>query len=253
MALNYTYFPLLLFALAACDNPKRNPPPADTAVQPVVTAPAKDSPGAANDVFALDTSARNQKAVAEVLKGLPDLMEGDIIVQDIQNINGTIMRDAMRSEWSNIGIIFRRDADGAMVVMDATGKVHLTPLPEWISAGRENKLALYRLKDGESLLVPKTTKQLRAACKPFKGKPADLYFSWSNDELYGAELVWKVFSTGLNISLCPTRTLNDMKLDGEALKPLMDKKYGGRIPAGETAVTIPDIIQSKQLKLLYAR
>jgi hypothetical protein len=247
------YFPLLLLTLAACDNPKRNPPPADTTAQTPVTAPVNDTQTTTGNTFSVDTSARNQKAVADVLKGLPDLMEGDIIVQDIQNINGNIMRDAMRSEWSNIGIIFRRDADGAMVVMDATGKVHLTPLPEWISAGRENKLALYRLKDGENILVPKTTKRLRVACKPFKGKPADLYFSWSDDEMYGAELVWKIYNTGLNISLCPTRTLKDLKLDGEALKPLMDKKYGARIPAAETAVTIPDIIQSKQLKLLYAR
>ncbi|MCA6361400.1 MAG: hypothetical protein IM638_00045 [Bacteroidetes bacterium] len=247
------YFPLLLLALAACDNPKRNPPRKDTAAQAAANAPANDTQTTATNAFAVDTSQRNQKAVADVLNGLPDLMEGDIIVQDIQNINGIIMRDAMRSEWSNIGIIFRRDADGALVVMDATGKVHLTPLPEWISAGRENKLALYRLKDGENILVPKTTKQLRLACKPFKGKPADLYFNWSDEEMYSAEMVWKIYSTGLGISLCPTRTLADLKLDGEALKPLMTKKYGSRIPANETAVTIPDILQSKQLKLLYAR
>ncbi|MCU0435066.1 MAG: hypothetical protein MUC87_16530 [Bacteroidia bacterium] len=249
------YFPLLLLLLAACDNPKRNPTqqPVDTAGQTTVNSTAADTPSTKANPFAIDTSQRNQKAVADVLNGLPDLMEGDIIVQDIQNINGNIMRDAMQSEWSNIGIIFRREADGAMVVMDATGKVRLTPLPEWISAGRGNKVALYRLKDGENILVPKTTKQLRAACKPFKNKPADLYFGWADDELYSAELVWKVYSTGLNISLCPTRTLKDLKLDGEALKPLIAKKYGKNIPLTETAVTIPDIVQSKQLKQIYAR
>jgi hypothetical protein len=246
------YFPLLLLALAACDNPKRNSPPADTSVQPTVTVPAKDTSAGAT-MFSVDTSSRNQKAVADVLNGLPDLMEGDIIVQDIENKNGEMVRDAMRSEWSNIGIVFRRDADGAMVVMDATGNVHLTPLPEWISAGRGQKLALYRLKDGENIFVPKTTKKLRVACKPFKAKPADLYFSWGDNEMYSAELVWKIYSTGLGISLCPTRTLGDLKLDGALLKPLMIKKYSTGIPVNETAVTIPDIIQSKQLKLLYAR
>ena len=244
------YFTLtVLVLLAACSNPKRDRQiNADTAA----TAAVADTPKP-EDMAALDTSARNQAAVKDVLDGLPDLMEGDIIVQDIQNATGDLMREAMPAEWTNIGIIFRRDADGAMVVMDVIGKVRLTPLPEWISAGRENKVALYRLKDGENQLVPKNVKKLRVACKPFKSTPADRYFGWSDDELYSSELVWKVYQNGLGISLCPLRKLNTLSLGGEKVKPLITKKYGAVVPATEYAVTIADIYSSPQLKLLYAR
>ncbi len=244
------YFPLVAIALlAACSNPKR-----DRKINPDTTVPAAvvDTPQAA-DMTALDTSARNQAAVRDVLDGLPDLMEGDIIVQDIQNATGDLMREAMPGEWTNIGIIFRRDADGAMVVLDVIGKVRLTPLPEWISGGRENKLALYRLQDGENLLVPKNVKKVRAACKPFKSTPADRYFGWSDDELYSSELVWKVYQNGLGISLCPLRKLNTLSLGGEKVKPLITKKYGTAVPSTEYAVTITDLISSPQLKQLYVR
>lgn len=244
------YFTLIAIALlTACSNPKR-----DRQINTDTTVPSAvaDTPKP-EDMVALDTSARNQAAVRDVLDGLPDLMEGDIIVQDIQNATGDLIREAMPSEWTNIGIIFRRDADGAMVVMDVIGKVRLTPLPEWISAGRENKVALYRLQNGENQLVPKNVKKLRAACKPFKSKPADRYFGWNDDELYSSELVWKVYQNGLGISLCPLRKLNTLSLGGEKVKPLITKKYGAAVPSTEYAVTITDIYSSPQLKLLYAR
>ncbi|MGL5892235.1 MAG: YiiX/YebB-like N1pC/P60 family cysteine hydrolase [Bacteroidia bacterium] len=244
------YLPLFILLLfASCSNPKRdrqqNP---DTAV----TVTPADTPKA-SEISALDTPARNPAAVMNALDGLPDLMEGDIIVQDIQNSTGDMMREAMPSEWSNIGIIFRRDADGVMIVIDAVGKVRITPLAEWISAGRENKLALYRLQDGENLLVPKNSRKLRAACQPFKTLPADLYFGWSDTEIYSSELVWKVYQNGLGISLCPLRKLSTLKLDGAKVKPNITKKYGATVPATEMAVTIADIYSSPQLKLLYAR
>jgi Permuted papain-like amidase enzyme, YaeF/YiiX, C92 family len=248
MAVNF--FPLLLLVvLASCSNPKRDRKLNTDTTLPVAVV---DTPQPA-DIAAVDTSARNRAVVEDVLSGLPDLMEGDIIVQDIQNPTGDLMREVMPAEWTNIGIIFRRDADGAMVVMDAIGKVRITPLPEWISAGRENKLALYRLQDGENILVPKNVKKLRVACKPFKAKPSDRYFAWSDDELYSSELVWKVYQTGLGISLCPLRKLNTLQLSGKLAKPIMTKKYGTTVPAAENAVTVADIYSSAQLKLLYAR
>lgn len=240
---------LVIVVLAACSNPKRDRQNApDTVVQPSLPETTKQP-----DTFALDTSTRNQAAVKDVLDGLPDLMEGDIIVQDIKSMNGELMLDAMGGSWSNIGIIFRREADGAMVVMDAANKVRITPLPEWISAGKGQQLALYRLKNGEELLVPRNVTKLRAACKPFKAKSSDLYLNWSDDEMYSGELVWKVYQNGLGISLCPPDKLASLKLTNEALKPYITKKYGTTVPSTELAVTIKAICSSPQLKLLYAR
>lgn len=251
MAIKYL-FPAFLLLLAGCDNPKRNPKPtsADTAATPTAT----EQPGMAQvPVVSTDTAAAQQKKMADPLQGLPDLMEGDIIVQSINNAHGAMTREAMQSEWSNAGIIFRRDADGVMIVVDAASKVRITPLAEWIATGENNKLALYRLKNADQRMSSRATKQLRTAIKDFKAKPTDEVFDWGDNAYYSTELVWKAYQNGLNISLCPLGTLGDFKLDGPLAKPVMTQRYGKKIPRNTPAVSIANLCASTQLDRIYAR
>jgi hypothetical protein len=86
----------------------------------------------------------------------------------------------------------------------------------------------------------------------FIGKSYDIYFNWSDEEIYCSELVWKLYQRNLNIALCPLKVLKDYDLRHPDVRAIMQERYGKDIPWDEPMVAPIDLFNAASLKLVYS-
>lgn len=183
--------------------------------------------------------------------GLPPVFEGDIVFQQNEDAQSLAWQKATGSKYSNAGIIFIRPRDHLYMVMEVMDSVRVFPLTEWVDRGKDDHVALLRLKNANVIMTQKKTDRLKAGVRAYKHIPGDPYFSWGDDALYNAELVWKIYSNILKIDLCEPHKLGDFDLSGEPVKSAMDKKYNGKIPADDKAVSLDDLYHSPRLEVIF--
>ncbi len=182
---------------------------------------------------------------------LPPVMEGDIVFQIDTSEQCKAFGAATGSKYNNMGIIFIRPLGNLYMVLEAKDSAHTMPLTEWVDAGQGQHVALMRLKNANMLLTDKKTIDLKKVMRSCKGKMNDHYFSWSDDEVYCSEMVWKVYHEGLHIDLSTPRKLSEFNLTGPLVSQQMKNKYNGKIPKDEKVVSPDDIFHSQHLTLIY--
>ena len=121
------------------------------------------------------------------------------------------------------------------VVVDTASQLEPRPLFHWMTCCRFRPIIVKRLRDRDALVDVGI--RIREQVASWESRPYDRKRSWSDDELYGAEMVWKLYDRALGIELCP---LADVAENG--------KQDGGMTgaPAGKS-VTIADIFRSPLL------
>jgi len=83
--------------------------------------------------------------------------------------------------------------------------------------------------------------------KGFYGKAYDLYFSWSDEEIYCSELVYKIYERAAGIKLGNLQTLGSFDLTHPAVKTKLRERYGKNVPEDESVISPATIFADTRL------
>lgn len=180
---------------------------------------------------------------------LPEFQNGDIIFQTSESQQCEAVRIATNSKFSHCGILFIEK--GKTYVYEAVQPVKITPLEDWITHGRESKYVVKRLKNSEVKLTVKQLDAMKKYGSAMLNKNYDIYFDWSDSEIYCSELVWKIYKNGANIELCKTKELREFNLENPLVQNIMKQRYGTNIPYHEKVVAPSQLHDSEKLETIF--
>ncbi|MNT55604.1 hypothetical protein D3C72_1928500 [compost metagenome] len=103
-----------------------------------------------------------------------------------------------------------------------------------------------RLRD-TSLLTPQARDQLAKTGAEYVGKPYDLVFAWSDEQIYCSELVWKIYQRALGVKVGALAPLKSFDLKSPAVRAKMQERYGKNIPWEEPIISPAAMYESDQL------
>ena len=186
----------------------------------------------ANDVSELESNIQN----------------GDIIFQSTHSRQCEAVKLATHSAYSHVGIIF--EDDGEWMVYEAVQPVKKTPLKDWITHGENGQYVVKRLKDAKKVLTKTVLQEMQKIGEDNIGKNYDIYFNWSDDEIYCSELVWKIYDEAAGIHIGELKELKDFDLTSDAVKKIMSERYGTSIPLAEKVIAPSDLFDSQKLELV---
>ncbi|KXK04953.1 MAG: hypothetical protein UZ04_CHB001000841 [Chlorobi bacterium OLB4] len=171
------------------------------------------------------------------------LSEGDIVFQSKKVRTNDLMSYLNDSSIDQVGIIlyYRK----GYYVLESDGEVVLTPLEEWIPKGENGNFTVKRLRN----VKIKGDRLLNEALK-FTGKNKDIYFNWSDDLLYNAELVYKVIEDATGVKLGALKQLDEFSFDKKG-KELLRQTYGDNIPFKDNFITVKQLYDSDELETIY--
>lgn len=176
------------------------------------------------------------------------LQNGDLIFQTSQSGQSKAIQLATGSKYSHVGVIYLES--GKPYVLEAVQPVKKTPIDEWIARGDDGHYLVKRLEDN-SEIIHKSPDKLIKSFNSYAGKNYDIYFSWSDEELYCSELVWKIYSEGFNVKLCELRKLKSFDLTSSVVKKTMAQRYGNAVPYEESVVAPGDLADSELLETIF--
>lgn len=198
----------------------------------------------AKSVFKQDFDASKKILVSQS----EAMQDGDIIFQTSQSAQCEAVRIATNSKFSHCGIIFI--INGKKMVLEAVQPVKLTNIDDWIAHGKDSKYVLKRLIDSKAILGVDVLEKMKSYGKSLLNKDYDIYFNWSDTEIYCSELVWKIYKNAANIELCQTAKLKSFHLDDPKVKLILKQRYGNTIPLDEAVVAPSQLVESKILKTI---
>ncbi|MCP2517127.1 YiiX family permuted papain-like enzyme [Achromobacter sp. 77] len=174
----------------------------------------------------------------------PDLQTGDMVFQQSRSAQSLAIQQATHSPYSHMGMIVTRQ--GQAYVLEAAARVSYTPLSQWIAQGEGGHYVVKRLRDA-SQLTPDARARLAKAGAAYVGKPYDLVFAWSDDQIYCSELVWKIYERVLGVQIGALAPLKSFDLASPAVQAKMQERYGKRIPWEEPIISPAAMFASDQL------
>ncbi len=178
------------------------------------------------------------------------LAEGDIIFQSNISPQCKAIELATHSKYSHCGLIFSRN--NAWYVLEAVQPVSETPYDEWVARGNGH-FVVKRLKGADSLMTPAVVEKMKAAGKQYIGKDYDIYFGWSDDQIYCSELVWKVYKAATGIEVGNLQPMREYDLSHPLVKAVMRERYGNKVPLDEKMVSPGNIFDSPLLDTVISR
>ncbi len=170
------------------------------------------------------------------------LKEGDIIFQSDSAGQGKAIQLATHSEYSHCGILFKEN--GKWIVYEAVQPVKKTALDVFISHGDKKAWAVVRLKDQASLLKDGKLARMKSVASSFLNKNYDIYFDWSDDQLYCSEYVWKIYQRGAGIEIAGLRKFSSFDLKDPVVKYILQQRFGNNIPLDRTVISPADLYNS---------
>jgi len=174
------------------------------------------------------------------------LKAGDIIFQTSQSTQSNAIQLATHSKYSHCGIVFKYAND--FFVYEATKTVSLTALEKWIARGQDGQFVVKRLKNDEQILSTETLMKLNNAQNKFYKKEYDKYFSWTDNQIYCSELVWKMYRDATGLQIGNLQQLRDFDLTSTEVKEKIKERYGENIPLNDTVISPVSIFNSDLLK-----
>ncbi|WP_431225759.1 YiiX family permuted papain-like enzyme [Serratia sp. L9] len=178
-------------------------------------------------------------------RDLPTVRDGDIIFQTSRSAQSLAVQQATGSRYSHMGIIALRE--GKPYVFEAAATVKYTPLSAWIDRGEKKHFVVKRLKNSGQILTPAAQLKIRKQAQLFAGKPYDPLFSWSDENLYCSELVWKIYDRALGIQIGKLQKVSEFHLNAPAVKQKLRERYGTLIPWNESVISPKAMFESPQL------
>ncbi len=180
---------------------------------------------------------------------LTEFQNGDIIFQTSESEQCEAVRIATNSKFSHCGIIFIEK--GKTYVYEAVQPVKITPIEDWITHGKNSKYVVKRLKNSEVKLTVAQLDVMKKYGSNMLNKNYDIYFGWSDSEIYCSELVWKIYKNGANIELCKTKELKEFNLNNPIVQRIMYQRYGSQIPLHEKVVAPSQLHDSELLETVF--
>lgn len=177
-----------------------------------------------------------------------DLKEGDILFQETGGEQGKAIKLATKSRYTHVGVVL--NYEGELLVLEAVGPVKKTKLKDFIGRGINKHYVIKRLKNAEDKLTDDNITKLKEEGDKYIGLPYDIYFGWQNDRIYCTELVWKMYKEVLGIELGRLGKLKDFDLSSFAVRLLMFKRYGLKIPYNEPVIAPSTMFDSKELETI---
>lgn len=178
-----------------------------------------------------------------------EFQNGDVIFQTSESEQCEAVRIATNSKFSHCGIIFIEN--GKKYVYEAVQPVKITALEDWITHGKGSKYVVKRLKKSEKQLTPEQLIAMKNYGKNMLNKNYDIYFGWSDSEIYCSELVWKIYKNGANIEICPTKELKEFNLNNPLVQRIMYQRYGSQIPYTEKVVAPSQLYDSELFETVF--
>ena len=169
--------------------------------------------------------------------------DGDIVFHESTSRQSPIIKLAQHSKWTHCGIVFHIGEEA--YVYEAVEPVKYTPLKDWIARGKNGVYCAKRL---ESPLSASTIEKMKAVGIKYKGKHYDTLFQWSDNKMYCSELIWKIYSQGADIELCPPEQFSDFPISNPVVKKLIKERYGDKFDPSEQLVSPDALYKSKLLK-----
>lgn len=176
------------------------------------------------------------------------IQNGDIIFQSTQSRQCEAVKLATHSEYSHVGIIF--EDNGEWMVYEAVQPVKKTPINDWIQRGEDGHYVIKRLKDAKKVLTQAILQEMHAIGEDNIGKNYDVYFNWSDDEIYCSELVWKIYDEAAGIHIGELKHLIDFDLSSEIVRTIITERYGTSIPLTEKVIAPSGLFDSEKLVLV---
>ena len=169
--------------------------------------------------------------------------DGDIVFHESKSRQSPVIKLAQHSRWTHCGIVFH--IGEKVYVYEAVEPVKYTPLKDWIARGKNGEYCVKRLK---SPLPDATLEKMKTVGAKYKGKHYDTLFQWSDNRMYCSELVWKIYSHGADIELCPPGRFSDIPIDNPFVKKLIKERYGNKFDPTEQIVSPAALYKSKLLE-----
>lgn len=171
---------------------------------------------------------------------------GDIIFQSSESPTNKAIELATHSKFSHVGVIVAEEGD--LQVLEAGNPVSIIPLAKFIQRGSGGKYEVLRLKNAEDILTEEQKEELINKGKTWLGKKYDFVFSWTDDELYCSELVYKLFANTLQINLAQPKSLKSFDLSHPLVQEQLKIKYGKNIPYDDNMVSPQQLYESDLLE-----
>lgn len=216
---------------------------------------------AAEKVLAGDAPARKTEAPKAVTY---EPVEGDLIFQSLPR---TPLVEAIEgssgSPFSHCGIV-RRSATAAdsagkssktggnsstgrsWLVLEAIGPVKETPLAEWVSQGRGQGFAVFRLKQPWQGKIPAFLK----AAETYKGRPYDIHYDMDDERIYCSELLWKAFRLASGEELGQPQPLKE--LNWKPYVEIIRRIENGNVPLERHMITPRAVSEAVQVEKVFA-
>ena len=157
------------------------------------------------------------------------LKEGDLIFHTSKSEQSPLIQYATTSVLSHCGIIIEK-SDG-LYVLEATGKLKLTPLQEFIDRGKGKQWWAKRVIDDP----------IKVKYKDLLGRRYDTSFKPDNNLYYCSELIHHIYKNQFGIELCKYKKVSSYNLTG-----LKDKLKQRGISLDQKVVAPIDIYNSKK-------
>lgn len=171
---------------------------------------------------------------------------GDVVFQTSNSAQSKAIQLATDSKFSHVGMVVSHQ--GKLMMLEAVQPVKLTPINEFVARGTNGNYVVKKLKPGVSAFSDEKIAELERFYTPLLGKNYDIYFNWSDKELYCSELVWKVYKEVLGIELSKPKPLKSYHLDHPLVKEQMKARYGENLPLNEVMVSPQDLFESDFLQ-----
>ncbi len=185
--------------------------------------------------------------------GLDYLQNGDIAFQKSQTRQSKAIQEATDSEWTHMGIVFKRD--NQWLVYEAVQPVSVTTLERFQQRSKNRHIIIKRIKKNfVNLEVVENQRRLYEELIKFHGLNYDFLFQWSDESIYCSELIWKGVFNAFHKSLGTVERFKDMNLDGPYVKQLIKERLeqtGQELDLNERIITPISIMNSQDLRTIY--
>ena len=155
------------------------------------------------------------------------LKEGDLIFHTSKSDQSPLIQYATMSVLSHCGIIIEK-SDG-LYVLEATGRLKLTPLQEFINRGKGKQWWAKRVID-----TP-----VKVKYKHLLGRRYDTSFKPNNNRFYCSELIHHIYKEQFGIELCKYKKVSSYHIIG-----LKEKLIQRGIKLDQEVVAPIDIYES---------
>ena len=155
------------------------------------------------------------------------LKEGDLIFHTSKSDQSPLIQYATMSVLSHCGIIIEK-SDG-LYVLEATGRLKLTPLQEFINRGKGKQWWAKRVKN-----TP-----VKVKYQHLLGRRYDTSFKPNNNRFYCSELIHHIYKEQFGIELCKYRKVSSYHIIG-----LKEKLIQRGIKLDQEVVAPIDIYES---------